>query len=435
MKVRLDITSTRKLDATSSDDIKSQDLDRNLKRYTITTSTPNKYNIEYIPLTVGFELDNDYNHLYLNSLKEILKYLVELYVFTDVDLVTYYVESANGKKIVIYSPSYKGFAVQVHKNNISTISDKINLKVYYGYQLISKDRLEWYAISQYHKKYENINYSDILSTKSGLYLKVKVPDQFINDDIVLTLRSMVKKYSIDGFFIPKRSISDSMIHAYIELAYVWNGKVIQSSNPMIIKSKIDYIYGSKEWYNRNSIKILNKKLPEYTIMIDYKYKSQIEQSYEQLKSYHSILKEYNYNINKLGDKIQFKASFINYEQVQDFKLIINGTRPSNGVHNGCAKSSSCVNKNIYNKRLSGGPKGEFVYKKIVKGIYDIYLKIKTKYLVPYTEYTSFLIFSSLYTNPEHDYIFYKNKKTTDIEGYIDILNEKWKSYQLITDWG
>lgn len=415
-------------------------LDRGLKRYLITTSKPELYfnqSDAYVPLTVAFELPSDYNYLFLEPLKDILRSLVSVYVHTHVDLVEYTVEAIDDQKIVVYTPSYRGVAVRVLRKNLSLLLNQINLKQYYGFEYITSNPLLWYAVSEYHKLYEKFDYDDFLQTETGLYKKVILPDEFENDDSLATVKSMVLKYQSKGYFSSHESLSDSFIHAYIELAVMWQGRVINSHNPIIIKSKIKPL-NPESWYHFNAIRLLEGKLPQYTLILDSKDLITLKEAYKFLIASQPLLKGYSYRIVNMKEKMQVEMAFMSYKQVQDFILILNRTKPNDGVSEGCAKSKSCVVKNKHHQRLSGGPKGVLVYKKV--GLddtshYDIYLEIKQKHLIPYVHYESFLTFPSLHLKRDYEYLFYKNIKSSDIEKDLLDLNERWRRYELISDWG
>lgn len=422
-----DITS--KLSSTSG--LKKEILSRNLVRYTglITNSNQNINiidNVKFIPLTLSIIINKGYDYRDLDGLKDTVKFLVKNKVFNDVNLVTYQVEKIDKTMVCIYSPSYKGDPIWISKKDSISINQKLRLDKYYGYQLISCNPLVWYAINEYKKRYKDVYLKDIFQDKELIFMKINHSIPFRPDKISLleteeklsTIRSIMFNAVEKGFFVCEYK-SDIFIKIYLEIAQLWEGTVINTGTPTIIRTNTYFLEGKSVWYQNTAERILRGMLPKYTLILDRDVMDRVKTSYRQLTEYNSLLENYEPEIVIKNDKILVMGIFGSIKDVHRYQKLLRSIRPL--------------------KLIKSDPKlpGKFIYSLIAKNLYEIFFSIESKYFLSYKTYDSFLNIPTLKLDPERMIIPYRivRMDSIKIRTLVLKLNKGWIDGELITLWG
>nr|QBK89549.1 MAG: hypothetical protein LCPAC001_00590 [Pithovirus LCPAC001] len=411
--------------------IKKNNMDRNLTRYVAQIKMCNEnYNlidhVKFVPLILSIILKKNYDYRDIEGLRNTIKHLVESFVFVDVNLVSYQVEKVRKRLVCIYSPTYKGEPIWVSKKDFITINSHIKLEKYYGYKLISSNPLAWYAVSEYQKKYRDIQLEDLFQSKKIMFMKInhttpfkpKTHTLWEDDEKMNTIRSMILKYEHDGLFVCKYE-SDIFIKIYIELALLWNGTMINTGTPTIIKTDTYFLEGKAVWYRKSAERILEGTLPEYTLVLKLNKLNMVKTSYKKLSKHNPLLKSYKPKIEIKGDNILVTSIFGSFNDVIIYKQLLNSFIP--------------LKLEIIEPTLPGN----FIYICVAAGVYEIFFSIKSEFFIRYSTYDSFLNIPNIKIDPDRTVIPYMIIKTNqkEVKKIITKLNDLWMKKELITIWG
>lgn len=377
---------------------------------------------EPVFLTLMIDLDQRVLE-YIENLKSIVLLVVEQYTYQKVSLITYTIEKLGNYYIITYRPRYLGDIIYSDTNTVFNLRSKFKLNHYYGYKYITDNPLLYHAVNIYNKEISLLKLSwlkvhnNVVFIKSGIGL----------DDLDLELKGLTTKLSLDGYFVAnsdslRRSKSLDPIHAagYLEIATLFDDKIISYCNPCIISSKRKFgILTNKLWYERAIKSIILGLIPQYTMVVPnyplLKYKEIYRKMYSRypfLSKYESLIKIES--LIRIGDTRVVSFNFGSAKQVKEYYQIL--------INDELDLSDSLpliITGKFWNNK----------HKKTLRNT-EFALVIKNSELPKIPVYNNFL---NTAQSLKVDYA--KIIPYTGIITDLDELNAQWKLGNIMSDWG
>lgn len=403
-------------------------LDRGLSYYQTTgnfkdlISTVDK--IKFIPLTLRLTIEEkNFNSQWIEELKVTIKHLVTTHTFSRVDLVSHQVEKFNNIYVVVFTPTYKGDAVFLSKNNNQKVTTSIDLLEYYGYYYLTNNPLGYFILNKYQNEYQTIVLKDINQTGNLFFLKTNEPE------IVLEIRSMILNYIELGYFAFAESLTthkeNTLNLVSTEIAWLWNIKLISSNEPLVYKSKNK----NKEWLHINTERVIDGLIPKDTVYLKkvlYTKKAVVD-SFERLIKLDPILKKYKSEFAVYDSGIYYivTAAFGTLRNVNRYKSLLNGNK---------------IKARLVPKIKSGkfvfepSEKGRISQNRQVFQIHQVSLLIDITNFIDVREYDiNFTDHYNVNIKSSERLLPYKTLMKKD-KNYLNEINKKWISGVLLTDW-
>ncbi len=368
------------------------------------------------------------NSEYIENLKQIVLFVVEQYTYQNVSIVTYTIEKLGNFYIIVYRPSYLGNLIHSDINIVYNMISEIKLNHYYGYKYLSNNALMYHSIGVYNNKISPLKLSQFRIHNNIVFIKSNVPDT-----LILELQALTEKLSHRYFtlysnpLMKSKSIDPVYSAACLEIATMFNDKVISYCNPCIIKfnnigiikSNNVGIINNKLWYMRTIKFIISGLIPKYTLVLPNYPLSWYKKIYRKMYPRYPFLSKYESQIIiesliKMGDTRVVSFNFGSSKQIEEYyQMLIN----------------TDFNISKYLKLPIPGEFWNIKHNKTLKEK-EFALIIKNSVLVKIPIYKNFL---NTAQSLKIDYVKLIPYVGDDTD--INKLNIKWKSGELMSDWG